>query len=85
MGLRQTEEPVFGEEGVRPALVIQPAAAAAAFAPFPENAPKPAAYPAVELAETPASMVLEVREPTARRLVQRLKATGVWKSTQVMS
>ena len=72
MGLRPTEEPMLGEEGVRPAMVVHPPTATSARAPFPQNAPKAAAYPAVEVDKMPDPMVFEVLEPTAKRPVQRL-------------
>src|SRR5439155_1729309 len=64
--------PVLGEEGVRPALVIQPSPAASAIAPFSQDAPKTAAYPAIEGAEMPSPMVLEGLEPASQSSVERL-------------
>src|SRR5688500_3280078 len=71
MGLRQTEEPLLGEVGVGPALVIQPPTSASAFAAFPQDAAQAASDPAIEGEKLPPPMVLEVLEPATQRPVQR--------------
>ena len=71
MGLRQKEKPLLGEEGIRPALMISSATSAAKFDALSQDAPKPAAYPAIEYAKSPSPMMLEILEPATKRPIQR--------------
>ena len=69
MGGFQTEQPVFGKEQIRPALVVTTATAKVDASA--ENAPQAASDVAIEVREdVRIRAVLEVLEPTSQRWVQ---------------
>ncbi len=49
MGCFQAIQPVFGKEGIRPALMIRTATASFPALPFAEDASQPHPYPAVQI------------------------------------
>src|SRR3972149_10911787 len=69
MGGHQSKQPLFGKEGVWPAVMVQSAAFAAAPATFSENAPQTHADPAVQFTKRVPVAVLEIREPAAQGAV----------------
>ena len=66
MGGNQTVQPLFGEEGVGPAVEVPPLGHAPTFAPFAEDRPQPLADPPVQRGEHERPAVLEVREPAPK-------------------
>ena len=63
MGCGKGEQPMLGEEFVRPTLMIPASPSPFAFHAFPQNAPKAHSNPAVELDECRRRTVLEVAKP----------------------
>src|SRR6058998_1958008 len=70
MGGLQVEQPMFCEEGIWPALVIDAAGDAPPLGAFAQEASQPPAYPLVERTERRVVAVLEVSEPAAQRPVE---------------
>ena len=71
MGCFQAVKPVFGEEGVGPALMVGASTTAFLSHPLAEKAPQSHANPAVEPLERPLMAVLEVCKPATKRRVER--------------
>src|SRR2546423_780527 len=71
MGLLPTEQPLGGEEGIRPADVLLASAVSPATLALAQQTPQPAADQPVDATERPAMTVLEVLKPAPQRSVQR--------------
>src|SRR5882724_6230132 len=69
MGCDKGEQPLFGKEGVGPAVVIVPASASFPAMPAPQNASQPRPDQSVQRCERVAVAMLEVRIPPARTRV----------------
>ena len=63
MGCGKEEQPMFGKEGIRPAQMIEPAAAPAAPMTLAKDTAQAHTYPAVQRAKGTRMAVLEVRKP----------------------
>src|SRR5260370_23748168 len=71
MGFTQAVQPVFGEEGIRPALVVRSPSPTVASVPLTQKAAQTTTNPAVQRGvDVPVTMT-KVREPALQRRSQR--------------
>src|ERR1700722_4922454 len=70
MGRLQAEQPLVGEKGIGPALMVRSSSTPSQSLAFPKQAAKPHSYPAVDVRERRLVAVLEVFKPASKSRVQ---------------